>query len=209
MANSYISRARARIHAHGVGRTIRHLFTAVLPKIYIDLRYGGRYCFDIPGLNKSSGQHDLIHSNLADLQFVFSHIDIRKTDVLVDIGCGAGRVLNYWLSLGLPNKLIGIEYNDEVARAAAQTYRKRKNVEILSGDAAELAPRCGGTLFYFFNPFMPEGVRRFEAGMRGKPIRILYYYPRYLEAFENPAWRIEHVPQGDAGYPLAIIVPAV
>ncbi len=201
-------RAWKRLRSYGIGRTIRHLFTAVLPKIYIDLRYGGRYCFDLPDLNKSTGQHALIHSNLTDLSHVFSHIDIRKTDVLVDVGCGAGRVLNYWLSLGLPNKLIGIEYADAVAQRAARTYRRRKNVEILSGDAAELAPRCGGTLFYFFNPFLPDGVRRFEEAMRGRKVRILYYYPRYLEPFENEAWRITHIPQGDADYALAIIVSA-
>jgi SAM-dependent methyltransferase len=201
------ARAWKRMRAYGAGRTIRHFFTAVLPKIYIDLRYGGRYARDLPDLNKDSGQHALIHSNLTDLRYVFSHIDIRRDDVLVDVGCGAGRVLNYWLSLGLPNKLIGIEYNDDVAQRANHAYARRPNVEILSGDAAALAPSCGGTLFYFFNPFMPEGVRRFEEGMRGKPIRILYYYPRYLQPFENDAWRITHIPQGEADYPLAIIVP--
>src|SRR5580704_16367679 len=129
-------RAWNRICSRGAGRTIRHLFTAVLPKIYIDLRYGGRYCRDLPDLNKDSGQHALIHSNMKDLRHVFSHINIHPDDVLVDVGCGAGRVLNYWLSLGLPNKLIGIEYDEAVARRTAQTYRKRANVQILSGDAA-------------------------------------------------------------------------
>ena len=34
---------------------------------------------------------------------------ISLNDVLVDIGCGRGRVLNYWLSLGLGNRIYGLE----------------------------------------------------------------------------------------------------
>jgi Methyltransferase domain len=202
-----MARARARIGSHGVGKTVRHVFTDVLPKVFMDLRYGGRYCFDLPDLNKDTGRHGLIHSSLTDLVHVFSHIDIRPGDVLVDIGCGAGRVLNYWLSLDLPNKLIGIEYNGHFAQRAAQTYHGRKNVKILSGDAAEIAPGCGGTLFYLFDPLPQGGMNWLESGLRGKPVRILYYNPHYLAAFENDAWRITHIPPQDgADYPLAIIV---
>ncbi len=205
MPTTIAIRAYARIRNYGVGRTLRHIFTAVLPKIYLDLRFGGGYCFDVPELNKGTGLHGLVHSNLADLHFVFGHVTIQPSDVLVDVGCGAGRVLNYWLSLGLPNKLIGIEYDPETARRAVRTYRRRRNVEILEGDAVEIAPACGGTLFYFFNPLMPDGVARFEAALRGRPVRVLYYYPRYPQAFENEAWRIEHIPDGGTPYPLMII----
>jgi hypothetical protein len=205
MPTTIASRAYARIRNYGLGRTLRHVFTAVLPKIYMDLRYGGGYCFDVPELNKGVGLHGLVHSNLADLHFVFDHVKIMPSDVLVDVGCGAGRVLNYWLSLKLPNKLIGIEYDPDTARRAMQTYRRWSNVEILQGDAVEIAPACGGTLFYFFNPLMPDGVHRFEAAVRGRPVRILYYYPRYPQAFEHDAWRMEHIQPCNTPYPLTII----
>ena len=31
---------------------------------------------------------------------------IKSSDVLVDVGCGRGRVINWWLSLGLGNKIV-------------------------------------------------------------------------------------------------------
>jgi|HubBroStandDraft_6_1064221.scaffolds.fasta_scaffold1232608_1 hypothetical protein len=208
MPKTLLARAHTRIRSYGLKKTVRHLCTYVFPKVLLDLRYGGRYCFDQPELNKGSGQHALIHTNLTDLVHVFSHACIFPDDVLVDVGCGDGRVLNYWLSLGLPNKLIGIEFNESVARRAARAYRKRKNVEVILGDAAEIAPSCGGTLFYLFDPLPPDGMNRLELGLRGKPARILYYNPHFLAPFENDSWRITHVPQGEADYPLAIIAPA-
>lgn len=195
----------ARVQKFGVRKTFRHLCTAVVPKIYMDIRYGGRYCFDEPDLNQGV-QHGLIHSHLADLRHVFRNVEIKTSDVLVDVGCGRGRVLNYWLSLGIKNKLIGIEFDRMTADGAAKAYRKLHRVKIICGDAAEVAAECGGTLFYVFNTLLPDGMRRFEQGLRGKPVRILYYYPRYLFPFENENWQITHIDQGEVDYPLAVIV---
>jgi SAM-dependent methyltransferase len=181
--------------------------TAVLPKIYLDMRYGGRYCFDIPDLNKGV-QHGLVYSNLTALKYVFRNVEIFPADVLVDVGCGQGRVLNYWLGLGIKNKLIGIEFDRKTAGSAAKAYRKRKNVQIICGDAAEVAAECNGSLFYLFNPLLPDGMCRFERRLRGKPVRILYYYPRYISPFENENWQIARFDQGEADFPLAVIVSA-
>jgi len=205
MLGSIISRAASRIRRFGLRNSFRHICTAVLPKIYMDMRYGGRYCFDAPDLNQGV-QHGLIHSDLTALRYVFQNIEIGPTEVLVDVGCGQGRVLNYWLGSGLKNKLIGIEFDRKTAGNSAKAYRKHRNVQIICGDAAEVAAECGGSLFYLFNPLLPDGMSRFEEGLRGKPVRILYYYPRYISPFENDNWQITHIDRGEADYPLAIIV---
>jgi hypothetical protein len=173
----------------------------------MDMRYGGRYCFDIPDLNRGV-QHGLVYSNLTALRFVFRNAEIGPDDVLVDVGCGRGRVLNYWLGLGIKNRLIGIEYDRRIAGDAAKAYRKCKNVQIICGDAADVAAGCGGSLFYLFNPLLPDGMTQFEKGLRGKPVRILYYHPRYLSPFQNKNWQITHIDRDEADFPLAVIISA-
>ncbi len=72
--------------------------------------------------------------------------------MLVDIGCGKGRVINFWLHQGLTNRLIGLELDPDVATAAQQRLAPYRNVQIIVGDAIENLP-TDGTLFYLYNPF--------------------------------------------------------
>ena len=52
------------------------------------------------------------------------------------------------------------------------------NVEIITGDATQVLPE-DGTLFFLFNPFGPEVMKRFMEHLKQRPgIRIIYYYCR-------------------------------
>ena len=121
---------------------------------------------------------------------------IRESDVLVDVGCGNGRVINWWLSRGLRNKIIGVEIQEEVAKRTRRRLRRYPNVEIITGDAVENLPP-DGTLFYLANPFDATTVRRFKAKMREHcarrdDIRIIYYACVQVGVFsEDPSWSIE------------------
>ncbi len=114
----------------------------------------------------------------------------RLSDVLVDVGCGDGRVINFWLSRRLKNPIIGIEAVEAVADEARKRYRKYPNVSIVTGDALANLPR-NGTLFYLYNPFGDEVVAAFEKAIRPLDARIVFHQNNYMEPFQSDDWRIE------------------
>jgi precorrin-6B methylase 2 len=65
---------------------------------------------------------------------------IEPNDVLVDVGCGKGRVTNWWLSQGLRNRMVGIELDPDVASATEKRLRRFSNVTILNEDATAWMP---------------------------------------------------------------------
>lgn len=100
---------------------------------------------------------------------------IRKQDVVLDYGCGKGRV-DFFLAYQTRAHCIGVEYDERiiaVARDNKNTAVSSGRVEILLGNAEtfpvpETVNRC-----YFFNPFSVEILQTAMA-------RILESY------YENP-----------------------
>lgn len=100
---------------------------------------------------------------------------IRKQDVVLDYGCGKGRV-DFFLAYQTRAHCIGVEYDERiiaVARENKNTAVSAGRVEILLGNAEnfpvpETVNRC-----YFFNPFSVEILQTAMA-------RILESY------YENP-----------------------
>jgi hypothetical protein len=117
---------------------------------------------------------------------------IHDDDVLVDVGCGKGRVINWWLSLGLRNRIVGIELDPEVASATEKRLRKFDNVEIVNADATMAVPD-EATLLYMYSPFDQGSMHRFKADLerrfRRRGITALYWNPEYVEVFrDDPQW---------------------
>jgi len=79
------------------------------------------------------------HSKLTD--WGLSHVAIKKTDRILDVGCGGGRTINKLAALALAGKVQGIDYSEESVAAA-----RRKNsrwidigrVEIEHGSVSHL-----------------------------------------------------------------------
>jgi precorrin-6B methylase 2 len=82
-------------------------------------------------------------------------VRIADHDVVMDIGCGMGRVLCVFARRRL-KKCIGIEFSGELAGIAERNARalrgRRAPIEIRIGDAAE-ADYTEGTIFWIYNPF--------------------------------------------------------
>ena len=83
-------------------------------------------------------------------------LESATDDVLLDIGCGAGRVVVG--AMGRPfRRIIGIEIDDAFARLAAQNVaqrrRPRSSAEILVADAARYEVPADVTIVYLYNPF--------------------------------------------------------
>ncbi len=121
---------------------------------------------------------------------------IKSSDVLVDVGCGRGRVINWWLSLGLGNKIVGIEMEDRFAAEAAARLAPYPNVRIIQGNALEHIPP-DGTIFYLFNPFGREVLAAYKDRLidvfgAGLDVTIVYHFACHADVFENdPRWVVE------------------
>ena len=122
---------------------------------------------------------------------------IKNDDVLVDVGCGRGRVINHWLKLGLKNKIYGLEIDPSEATKTARRLQKWKNVSIRCGNAIEILPG-DATLVYLFNPFTETLMRAFSKRLlemtteRKKRLTVIYYAPVHLDVFlEEVSWHTE------------------
>jgi hypothetical protein len=103
--------------------------------------------------------------------------------VLVDVGCGKGRVINYWLARGYRNRIVGLELGPDVADSVRRRVKSWPNLAIVTGDAVDNLPR-DGTIFYAFNPFASGVMSRLKAGFEALPVYewdvvLLYYNYRH------------------------------
>ena len=110
---------------------------------------------------------------------------IRKNNVLLDYGCGKGRV-DYFLSYQTRCRSIGIEYderiyekameNKETAVSSGRVSLERENAEnYIVPDVVDL--------IFFFNPFSVEILQKVIAKILDsyyenmRPIQLFFYYP--------------------------------
>ncbi len=80
--------------------------------------------------NKQLGQHFLIDLNL--MRILIDSAGIRPGDVVLEVGCGTGS-----LTEGLAeaaDRVVGVEYDSNLAQVAQYQLRERKNVEFISAD---------------------------------------------------------------------------
>ena len=110
---------------------------------------------------------------------------IRKKDVVLDYGCGKGRV-DFFLSYQTKANTLGIEYDERIYQGALEN---RKTA--VSGTRTEFVPaRAEGyevpdkvNRCYFFNPFSVELLRKVMARIlesyyeSPREMYLFFYYP--------------------------------
>ena len=110
---------------------------------------------------------------------------LSKGDVVLDYGCGKGRV-GFFLSYRTKAKTIGIEYDDRIYQDALEnqntTVSRIKPVFVLTrAEEYDVPPdvnRC-----YFFNPFSVEILHKVMARIceswyeNPREIFLFFYYP--------------------------------
>lgn len=110
---------------------------------------------------------------------------IRKKDVVLDYGCGKGRV-DFFLSYQTRAKTIGIEYDERIYHGAIENMNTavsggrvhfvKQNAEIY--EVPTEVNRC-----YFFNPFSVELLRKVMARIidsyyeNPREMLLFFYYP--------------------------------
>jgi len=190
----YFGKAVARLKARGLGDVSRYSLHVIKERAYasaIDLAFGGKMCrTNLDERIYNNGRHTMVHTDYHVLRDIFARVPISPDDVLVDVGCGEGRVINFWLSQGLKNPIVGLEVVEAVAERARKRYRKYPNVSIVTGDAVANLPR-NGTLFFLYNPFGEEVVAQFEKAIRPLNTRIVFHQNNYMEPFGSGVWSVE------------------
>ena len=110
---------------------------------------------------------------------------IRKGNMLLDYGCGKGRV-DFFLSWQLRCRTIGVEYDEQIYDKAVENQKTAVSAERTTfklTDAEHFAVPESVDRIYFFNPFSLELLRkvfgRILESWYGAPRKILFffYYP--------------------------------
>ena len=110
---------------------------------------------------------------------------IGKEDVVLDYGCGKGRV-GFFLSYRTKSKTIGIEYDERIYESAQENRKStvsRSKPDFVQTRAEEYEVPPSVNRCYFFNPFsvdiLREVMMKIKASYAKAPRETLlfFYYP--------------------------------
>jgi SAM-dependent methyltransferase len=131
-----------------------------------DLRYRGLLAGTVRTRYAHLGAHHTTNSDYDDLPALFGAARLRADDVIVDVGCGKGRVINWLLAHHPGNRVYGIELDPEIAAATERRLRR----------------------------YAAQAVLALDDGPGGRERRIVYYRSNYLEPFrESDRFAIEPI----------------
>ena len=110
---------------------------------------------------------------------------IRKGNILLDYGCGKGRV-DFFLSWQTRCRSVGIEYDERIYKKALENKESAVSSERVSfvfADAEHFPVTESVDCMYFFNPFSLELLRKVMARIiesyyeNPRQIQLFFYYP--------------------------------
>ncbi|HHX55944.1 MAG TPA: methyltransferase domain-containing protein [Clostridiales bacterium] len=110
---------------------------------------------------------------------------IKKDDVILDYGCGKGRV-GFFLSYQTRAKSIGIEYDERIYASAIENQQNAfssNRVKFLKQNAEDYEVSSEVNRCYFFNPFSIELFQKVMARiimsyyLEPREILLFFYYP--------------------------------
>lgn len=108
---------------------------------------------------------------------------LKKDDVIVDYGCGKGRIC-FFINSQVGCRIIGIDHSErllEIARENLESYGDGADIDFVNSKAEDYVPD-GANCLYFFNPFsshvFQEVLRRIgeSYGRNAREILIFFYY---------------------------------
>lgn len=110
---------------------------------------------------------------------------LRKDDVLLDYGCGKGRV-EFFLSYQTRTRTMGIEYDERIYEGAIENHKtaiSAGRVSMIKQNAEDYIVPSEVNRCYFFNPFSVEILRKVMARiiisyyLEPRRIILFFYYP--------------------------------
>lgn len=145
--------------------------------------------------NEDAENHPVQSISYPYLDEFISAINVNGNDVVVDVGCGWGRLLGYLAEKTGAQRYVGIELNPVAASNASKSLSSFANIEIIEGDAIKLLP-YDSSLIILFNPFGASTLASFLDEIEKKcerGTRLYYLYPQHravLESAERNRWQI-------------------
>ncbi len=93
-----------------------------------DMRYGGKLLDDEKvSPYYTNGCYHTQSIEYEELKKVFADIKLSPSDVIMDVGCGRGRIFNYLLKNNFKGTMYGVEIDREIALF---TKNRLKNTKI-------------------------------------------------------------------------------
>lgn len=135
-------------------------------------------------------------TSYAVIQKAIDFIKFKEDDVLIDYGCGSGRVL-FAIATQRLKKIIGIEFDDALVNIAKSNLKHSKHkitpVEIIHMDATIFDP-IEGTVIYLGNPFGEKTLKivldNIKSSLDRNPrtIRIVYFNSTGKNVLDQIDW---------------------
>jgi hypothetical protein len=99
---SYTYRIKCRIDEEGFLQTLKYAMAVFCRSLQdhlcdtvLDLRYSHKFLKgNLKKSYKDLGANDVYHTKYSAMPVIFNQVSLSKDDVLVDVGCGKGRVIN-------------------------------------------------------------------------------------------------------------------
>ena len=110
---------------------------------------------------------------------------LNKKSLLIDYGCGKGRV-SFFLAYQTGCKAIGVEYDERLYQRALdnlERYPKPYNVSFVCQNAVDYVVPDNADRFFFFNPFSVEILKSVLSQIKvsyyrtPRNIMLFFYYP--------------------------------
>src|SRR3989339_477084 len=192
----------ANLQEKGITRTI-----SIIANRMFDFHFDFKYKTDthnrisledltVTGENKERGS---FYQPTMALSFnrLLDTIPLPPESVLVDFGCGKGRVLLLAVLRGI-KKAVGIEFSPELCEIARNNVRiveqatgASLNISVIEGDVTHYEIEDDQNVFFLFNPFddvvMEAVVKNIQQSLQKKPreIAIIYYNPVHSHILDN------------------------
>ena len=126
------------------------------------------------------------------LDVIFEDMEITPSDSFLDIGCGKGRVLAYFIKKGFLCKITGVEKDRQLFKLARKWGKKYKKLSIINADIFDLSLNSFN-VFYYFNLLDKMDFERLIKKIEKEishPITIYACNDHFFEMLEQrPGWR--------------------
>ena len=162
-------------------------------------------------LEDSAWKSDYVPTSYKDIFTLLKQAKVDKNSILIDFGCGVGRVL-FAASYLNARQAIGVEFDNGLFNAAESNKtntRLNNKIEFFNQDAATFSIPNEANVFFFFNPFgfgtLSEVVKKIEQSIKDSPrkIVIIYSNPLFQDVFKTSSiLKLTHEwPTGKTQYP--------
>ena len=122
------------------------------------------------------GAHDPTPTPYFILAELFRQVDFDADSHLLDVGCGTGRVLAFFVREGLPGRATGVELDPRLAAQTREWASRYPNLEVLQADVLTL-DLSSYTHFYLFNPFDTSVLLKFLSAVEQdatRPVTLIH-----------------------------------